>query len=113
MKKLRKSHGIYLRNLKLGKPFPIEWVLECTAKMKTPFIIVQPPSIDYPYQDFLLEETARAFGEYYIPIFVEFYPDPQQYGNSKNIRSFLIKQEIFLINTHLMLLLYGVLITKI
>lgn len=87
----KKSHGIYLRNLKLGKPFPIEWVLECTAKMKTPFIIVQPPSIDYPYQDFLLEETARAFGEYYIPIFVEFYPDPQQYGNSKEYKEFFNK----------------------
>ncbi|HOQ16706.1 MAG TPA: hypothetical protein PLL17_08420 [Defluviitaleaceae bacterium] len=94
--KTQKSHGIYLRNLKLGKAFPIDWVLECTAKMKTPLVILHPPSIHYPYQEYLLEETAKAFGEYYIPMFVEWYPDPQQYGNAKEYKDFFMKaREIF------------------
>jgi len=85
------NHGIYLRNMKLGSVFPIEWVLECTSQMKTPFVILQPPSKDFPYQEYLLEDTAKGFGEYFIPIFVQFYPNPQQYKNPEEYKEFFKK----------------------
>ncbi|NLK96661.1 glycosyl hydrolase [Defluviitalea saccharophila] len=85
------SHGIYLRNMKLGAIFPIDWVLECTSRMKTPYIILQPPSEDFPYQDYLLEETAKEFGYYFIPMFVQFYPNPHQYDNPQAYKDFFIK----------------------
>lgn len=85
------SHAIYLRNMRLGAIFPIEWVLECTSRMKTPCIILQPPSKDFPYQDYLLEETAKEFGYYFIPMFVQFYPNPHQYDNPKEYKDFFLK----------------------
>lgn len=85
------SHGIYLRNMKLGAIFPIDWILECTSRMKTPYIILQPPSEDFPYQDYLLEETAKEFGYYFIPMFVQFYPNPHQYDNPQEYKEFFIK----------------------
>lgn len=85
------SHGIYLRNMKLGAIFPIDWVLECTSRMKTPYIILQPPSEDFPYQDYLLEETAKEFGYYFIPMFVQFYPNLHQYDNPQEYKDFFIK----------------------
>lgn len=85
------SHGVYLRNMKLGTVFPIDWVLECTSKMKTPHIILQAPTEDLPFQEFLLEETAKEFGHYFIPMFVQFYPNPQQYGTPQDYKDFFIK----------------------
>ncbi|WP_058485090.1 glycosyl hydrolase [Defluviitalea phaphyphila] len=85
------SHGIYLRNIKLGSVFPINWILECTSRIKTPNIILQAPSKEYPYQDFLLEKTAKEFGQYFIPMFVQFYPNPQQYRDPREYKEFFKK----------------------
>lgn len=88
----QKSHGIYIYNMKLGEVFPLQWVLECISQKKTPHIIVHPPSTDMPYQEFLLERAAREFGQFYVPIFVQFYPNPHQsFKNPEDYKSFFQK----------------------
>jgi hypothetical protein len=90
-RKTGRSHSIYMRNMKLGSPFPIQWVLECIAQMKTPFIILTPPTDSFPFQEFLLEETAKECGNYFIPMFIEFYPNPHQYENPDQYKDFFRK----------------------
>ena len=68
------EHSFYTYILKIGQPFPSEWMLGCIAKMKTPNIILVPENIDEPYNTKLLEETAKKCGEFSIPMFVHFYP---------------------------------------
>ncbi len=90
--KTKKPHSIYIRNMKLGEPFPLDWVLECYSYMKTPHIIIHPPSESFPYQEHLLEQTAKEFGEFFIPMFVQFYPNPSQYfGNHIQYQDFFQK----------------------
>ncbi len=87
-----KEHSIYIYNLRLGESFPVEWVLECISHLKTPHIILHPPNDELPYQDFLLDRTAKEFGEFYTPMFVQFYPNPQQYkGNPEEYKQFFSK----------------------
>ncbi|MDL2248913.1 hypothetical protein LJB89_04390 [Tyzzerella sp. OttesenSCG-928-J15] len=69
-----KEHAFYTYYLKMGQPFPTEWVLDCIAKMKTPNIVLVPENADNPFDTKLIEETAKKFGEFYVPMFVHFYP---------------------------------------
>lgn len=71
-----KKHALYVYNLKLGDEFPIDWVLSCIARMKTPSIFITPPNNYNMYDKKLLEKTAKQFSLFDIPIFVHFYPSP-------------------------------------
>ncbi len=82
-----KPHSTYIYNLRLGEPYPVDWVLKCLSEMKTPHIVIRPPNEYNPFPKELLDETAKEFGEFYTPVFVEFYPvsskdfyDPYEYA---------------------------------
>jgi hypothetical protein len=77
-RKTGKKHGIYKYNLTLGKDFPANWLLECVAKMKTPFIVLNPAA-DKNLDEVKLESLAKKFGEISIPVFLEVYGDAQRY----------------------------------
>jgi len=90
-KVIGKEHGMYTYNLTLGNEFPSEWVLECIANMKTPLIVINPPS-DGILDESLLEDTAKSFGEIDVPIFIEFYADPKRYDVlPENYKNFYAK----------------------
>lgn len=78
-----KKHSNYVYHMKLGEPFPLKWVLECYSLMKTPYIIMEASDSYNPFKYELLEETAESFGEFYIPMFIEFYPNPQNNNYDK------------------------------
>lgn len=75
-----KEHSMYIYNMKLGEPFPISWVLECYTNGKMPHIIMYPPDGYTPYNKSLIDKCADEFGRLNIPIFLQLYPNPQQYG---------------------------------
>lgn len=77
--RVNKSHAIYVYNLVLGNEFPKNWVLECIANMKTPLIVVHPQQ-NMILNEAFLYDTAKACGELSIPIFIDFYPDPEKYN---------------------------------
>lgn len=91
----KKEHSSFMYNMKLNDPFPLQWVLECYSLMKTPHIVIEPPSEDYPFQYELLESAAKQFGELYIPIFLQFYPNPHKYDKDEYIRFFREARTIF------------------
>ena len=69
-----REHSFYTYFLNMGQPFPSEWVLNCIAHMKTPNIVLLPGNIEQPFDEHLLRETARSFGEINVPMFVHFFP---------------------------------------
>ncbi len=92
----KREHGIYVYNMKLGQPFPQQWVLECYARMKTPCIILEPDNDANPYSTQQLEACAKKFGELYIPMFVQFYPNPKKYGAPEDyVRFYNAARKIF------------------
>lgn len=74
-----RRHGIYIYNLVLGNPFPTEWILECIANMKTPLIVIHPREGMTLNENFLYD-TAKSCGQLSVPMFVEFYPNPEKYN---------------------------------
>jgi len=81
-----KEHSFYTYFLKMGQPFPREWILDLIARMKTPNIILTPQNIERPFDRRLLREVAQSFGEINVPMFVHFFPvshgasyDPERY----------------------------------
>ncbi|MDR2649329.1 MAG: hypothetical protein LBB94_06375 [Clostridiales bacterium] len=69
-----KAHAVSVYYLRAGVPFPEQWVVSCIAENKTPYIVLMPPNEYAPYDRGLIDSTAAWFGEYYVPMFVEFYP---------------------------------------
>jgi len=69
-----KTHAVSVYNLKAGNPFPEDWVISCIAAMKTPYFIITPPNGYNPYDMSMVDTLAGQFGEYNVPVFVEFYP---------------------------------------
>jgi len=76
----KKKHLFYLYNLKLGDEFPENWILSCIANNKVPLITIDAPNEYDAYNKNLLIKTAKDFGTYDIPIFINFYPN----ANIKN-----------------------------
>jgi hypothetical protein len=72
-----KKHAVSSYNLKAGNPFPDTWVLSCIAEMRTPLISIKPQNTYNPFDKKLIDKMAGDFGEYYVPIFVEFFPEPE------------------------------------
>ena len=80
------EHSFYTYFLKMGQPFPTEWILDCIARMKTPNIVLTPRNIEDPFNESLLRESAVRVGEIFVPIFVHLFPvsrsaayDPEEY----------------------------------
>ena len=79
-----KKQGIYTFNLRMGEPFPLSFVLECYSKGRIPHIIIYPLNNYSVFNEDNIEEFAKEFGNLNIPMFVQFYPNPLQYGVSSN-----------------------------
>jgi len=92
-----RSHSFYTYFLKLGQQFPSDWVLNCIALMKTPSIVIEPSNIADPFNRQLLRDTARSFGEIYVPMFVHFYPVSHnaRYNADEYVAFFRAAQEYF------------------
>jgi len=73
-----RRHSIYIYNLVLGNPFPANWILECIANMKTPLVVIHPKEGMTLNENFLYD-TAESFSQLSVPMFVEFYPNPEKY----------------------------------
>lgn len=87
-----KEHLNYIYHMVLGEPFPINWVLECISFSKMPYIVIEAPNLYSPFQYEFLESTAKEFGKFNIPVFVQFYPNPQQNNfDSEKYKDFFIK----------------------
>jgi hypothetical protein len=71
---VKKSHELYMYNMNLGDTFPSNWVLSCVANMKTPYVVLRTPRAMTASDWETLRETAEAFDEFYVPMFVEFNP---------------------------------------
>jgi hypothetical protein len=72
-----KKHAVSSYSLKAGNPFPDTWVLSCIAEMRTPLISVKPQNNYDPFDKKLIDKMAKEFGEYYVPMFVELFPEPE------------------------------------
>lgn len=81
---MEKKHALYTRHMKLGETLSENWLLECIANQKTPHIILYPPNDTMPYQKHLLELNIKQFSNYFIPMFVEFYPNPAEFKGNCN-----------------------------
>lgn len=72
-----KKHAVAMYNMTLGDAFPDEWVVSCVAALKTPFLSVRPQKAYDLYDKSALNRFAAALAKYHIPMFVEFFPDPE------------------------------------
>lgn len=71
------SHDTFMEVIRLGDSFPTLWVLECIAEQKIPVIVILPPETGNPFGnrwEDILTETAMAFSEFPVPMFVVLYP---------------------------------------
>jgi hypothetical protein len=69
------NHAIFVYTMALGDDYPIRWVLENMAAMKTPFIIVSPPKEGgIAYDIYMLTDFAREAGRFNVPLFVNLFP---------------------------------------
>jgi hypothetical protein len=75
-----KEHSFYTYFMKMGQPFPADWVLNCISENKTPNIVITPENIDDPFNTSFLERTAKKISEFYVPVFVHIYPIKAEYG---------------------------------
>jgi len=80
------SHAIFAYTMALDDEYPVKWVLENIALMKTPFIVVMPSENGPKYDIELLTDLAINAGNFDVPIFVNLFPvlaghafDPTEY----------------------------------
>lgn len=80
------EHAIYLYDMKVGDTFPMRWLLSCMANQKTPYIVVNPQNSYDPFNMKVLSELADEIGRFYVPVYVDLYPnanlqlyDPKEY----------------------------------
>lgn len=78
-------HSIYSYQLRLNEPFPLNFVLACYAKNKTPFITILPPENEEDtFNVELLKTLVNSFGNLNLPIFVNFYENPHLANYDEN-----------------------------
>jgi len=73
-------HAAFMEVMHIGGDFPLLWVLECVAEQKMPIVVILPPEEGDTFGanwEAILTETAVAFGSVPVPMFVVFYPVPQ------------------------------------
>ena len=85
-------HAIYRYNMMLGDPFPMQWVLSCIAHRSTPYIAID---IDNFFDITLLENTAKEFAQFQIPMFVEFAKVRPTFNAYAYVAYFRQAREIF------------------
>lgn len=92
-----KNIAISIRHYRLGQKFPKQWLLLCLAQNKAPYVVIEPDNIKTPYNTNLLQQVAQQFENAYgMPVFLEFYPNPKEFGNpSEYIAYFQLAKEIF------------------
>lgn len=91
-----KEHALYSYNTKISAAFPTEWILKCIANMKTPNIFLYPESIENPYNLDYVEMASKKFGEFYVPMFIHFYPvEGSMYNPEEYIEFYRKAREIF------------------
>ena len=78
-----KKHALYANDMILGDNYPYLWILECASKEKTPLLTVNPPNGHSPFQNDLLQKTAKDAGKLNLPVFIQFYPYKAGMGYDK------------------------------
>lgn len=80
------EHAVYLYDIKVGDTFPMSWLLSCMSNQKTPYIVINPQNDYDPFNMDVLSELADEIGRFYVPVFVDLYPnaslrlyDPEEY----------------------------------
>ena len=93
-----KNMATSIRHYQLGKKFPDQWLLQCLSQSKAPYIVIEPDRVQTPYNVDLLQQVAQQFeNTYNMPLFLEFYPNPKEFGNpTEYIAYFQLAKEIFL-----------------
>lgn len=71
------SHSMYLYDIKVGDIFPIRWFLSCMANSKTPYIVVNPQNGYDPYNIEAITQLADELSRFYVPVFVDLYPNAE------------------------------------
>jgi len=66
------SHAIYAYSMTLGDDFPLRWILENIAAMKTPLITIHPNERGFDTD--ALQELAHNAARFNVPIFINLFP---------------------------------------
>lgn len=74
------EHQIYVKKMKIGELYPLQWVLECYSKGKMPMITMYPYDNYGAFDKKYIEQSAKDFGMIDVPIFVQLLPNPVMYG---------------------------------
>ncbi len=74
-----KKHTMYSYSYKMGEQFPVSFVLGAISKIKTPFIELLPENDNLYIDNGLIDSTARAFGKFSIPMFIQLCPVDKSY----------------------------------
>lgn len=85
------ANCIYSYYLKLDESFPLNFILACYSKGKTPFVTVLPPeNSEYLFDSNLLLNLAKSLGTLNIPIFVNLYENPhlQNFNSTEYLKFF-------------------------
>ena len=92
-----KEHSMYMYHTKIGNPFPQDFVLGCIANLKAPYIVLSAENQSNPFDKSKMVETAKRFGEFYVPIFIEFYPNMRTrgYNPQEYIEFYRYTHEVF------------------
>ncbi len=92
-----KKHALYTYYTKIDSPFPEEWILTCISEMKIPNIIINRSNDKMPFRLDNIENIAKKYGEFYVPIFIHIYPEPhnQAYTPEEYINFYKYVREVF------------------
>ncbi|MDR1688593.1 MAG: hypothetical protein LBS21_08290 [Clostridiales bacterium] len=91
------EHVMYVAHYKLGDAFPINWLLDVMAHNKLPYIVITAQNSYDPYDLELLAKAAAEVGRFYVPIFVDLYPnaDLDSYNPKEYVNFYRQAHEIF------------------
>lgn len=73
-------HTLYTNKMFIEEDFPEEWILKCISLNKIPNIILNHSNDFAPFEIDKIEEIAQLFGQFNIPIFLNFFPEQRQHG---------------------------------
>jgi len=88
---VEKKHTSYIYHINTADEFPLNWVLECLINKATPCFVVTPENINNPFNT-NTAEFAKKFSILKIPMFVQFYPNPNvESYDAQEYKEFFIK----------------------
>ncbi len=91
----KKKQCIFSYDMDLNDSYPLTWILSCISQIKTASITITPPSGILSADSEKLTKLAQNFGEFYVPIFVNFYPIQENYDPKKYIAIYKQARTIF------------------